>query len=61
MTYPIEPIVSLVHEQAPDGTYVARLVVSGLQTERAALAALDHMERLFCGAEVLPQAGGPAA
>ncbi|GEM_PF-2572192 len=47
-----QPIISLGYDKAPDGTYTATMTVSGLETEALAVAALDHMERLFCGAEV---------
>lgn len=47
-----QPIIGLVHTKSDDGTYTATMTVSGLQTEEQAVAALDHMEHLFCGAEV---------
>ena len=49
-----EPVISLTHEQAEDGTYRAVMTVSGLLSERQAQAALDHMQRLFCGDEMEP-------
>ena len=48
----LEPVVSLVHNKSPDGTYFAQMTVSGFRTEAQAGAALDHMQRLFCGAEM---------
>lgn len=47
-----QPIISLVHTMSDDGTYTATMTVSGLPTEEQAVAALDHMERLFYGSEV---------
>ena len=47
-----QPIISLVHTKNEDGVYTATMTVSGLPTEDHAIAALDHMEHLFCSAEV---------
>lgn len=52
MSKSLEPIISLVHEKTEDGTYRAIMIVSGLQSEQQAQAALDHMCRLFCGDEM---------
>ncbi|CAM4133767.1 SPOR domain-containing protein [Kerstersia similis] len=49
------PICSLSYEQSEDGTWRAALIVSGLASERAARAAMDHMQRLFCGDVVRTQ------
>ena len=48
----LEPVVSLVHNKMDDGTYTATMTVSGLPSEQVAIAALDHMQRLFCGQEM---------
>lgn len=46
-----EYLASLWYEMRDDGTYQAHMAVSGLITEEQAIAALDHMQRLFCGPE----------
>ena len=51
MAEQFEPIISLGHDKSEDGTFYARMTVSGLITEEQAIAALDHMQRLFCGPE----------
>ena len=48
----IEPVVTLGYHQSEDGTYRAVMTVSGLATEQRASAALDHMQKLFCGNEM---------
>ncbi|ABM32262.1 hypothetical protein QRO11_15560 [Paracidovorax citrulli] len=50
----LTPVVSLVWGEAKDGTYFAQMTVSGLTSEDQARAAMDHMQRLFCGAEQEP-------
>lgn len=47
----LEPVVSLGFDKAEDGTYTARLTVSGLPSEQQAQAAVGHMQHLFCGQE----------
>lgn len=44
-----QPIITLVYDKADDGTWFARLTVSGLPHEQMAYMALDHMQKLFCG------------
>lgn len=44
--------VTLFTEQAPDGTWCAQMLVSGLPSESVANAAVAHMEKLFCGQEI---------
>lgn len=44
-----EPVISLLWDRAEDGTYFAEMRVSGLKSERHVGAALEHMQRLFCG------------
>lgn len=39
-------------EQMPDGSWCAHMLVTGLPNERAADAAMEHMQRLFCGEEI---------
>jgi hypothetical protein len=39
-------------ERAPDGAWLAHMLVAGLPDERAANAAMAHMQRLFCGDEI---------
>ena len=46
------PVVSLGYHQSEDGTYRAVMTVSGLATEQQASAALDHMQKLFCGEQM---------
>lgn len=48
-----EPTITTVYDKAPDGTYTATLTVHNLATEQLALGAVLHMERLFCGEEVI--------
>lgn len=44
--------VTMGRQQMPDGSWTATMMVSGLTDERMADAAMAHMERLFCGAEI---------
>ncbi|MFD1839099.1 Lar family restriction alleviation protein [Paracidovorax cattleyae] len=46
---PLAPVISLVWDKAQDGSYFAQMTVSGLASEQQAQAAVDHMQRLFCG------------
>ncbi len=39
-------------ERAPDGSWFAHMLVTGLADERTANAAVAHMQRLFCGDEI---------
>ena len=48
----LEPVISLVFNKMDDGTYAATMTLSGLPTEQVAPAALNHMQRLFCGQEL---------
>ncbi|GDY37745.1 hypothetical protein [Acidovorax sp. NB1] len=50
----IEPVVSLKWDVEADGTFIAQMTVSGLRTEQQAKAAVEHMQRLFCGQEQEP-------
>jgi hypothetical protein len=50
----LEPIITLMWDKAEDGTYVARMIVSGLRSEQQAQQAMDHMQRLFCGQQQEP-------
>jgi len=50
----LDPVISLMWDSAPDGTYMARMTVSGLLSEGQAQAAMEHMRRLFCGQEQAP-------
>jgi ubiquinone/menaquinone biosynthesis C-methylase UbiE len=36
----------------PDGSFGVSLMVTGLQSQQQADAALAHMERMFCGQEI---------
>lgn len=47
-----EPVISLSYDKTDDGTYTARMIVSGLSNESIAKAAVEHMQRLFCGPSV---------
>lgn len=47
-----DPIISLSYDRGDDGTYTARMTVSGLSSESMAKAAVEHMQRLFCGENV---------
>lgn len=47
-----EPIISISYDREADGTYTARMTVSGLANESMAQAAVGHMQRLFCGPSV---------
>ena len=48
MSAELDPVISLMWDKAEDGTYFARMLVSGLKSEQQAQAAMDHMQRLFC-------------
>lgn len=50
----LEPMTTLVWEEAGNGTFTARMTVSGLQSAQQAQAAVAHMQRLFCGQEQVP-------
>lgn len=50
----LEPMISLVWDKSEDGSYFAQMTVSGLTSADQARAAMDHMQRLFCGAEQEP-------
>lgn len=54
MSTELEPVITLMWDKAEDGTYFARMTVSGLRSERHAQAAMDHMQRLFCGLQQEP-------
>lgn len=47
----LEPVVTLKWDAEEDGTYTAQMTVSGLRCEQQAVAAVAHMQRLFCGNE----------
>lgn len=49
------PTISMQSVQHEDGSWGVNLYVTGLQSEKHADAALDHMARLFCGAEIKTQ------
>lgn len=51
MNEALEPVVTLGYAQNEDGTFTARMTVSGLETEKMAQAAIAHMQALFCGKE----------
>ena len=39
-------------ERMPDGSWSTQMIVTGLVSEREADAALQHMQKLFCSAEI---------
>ena len=43
------------HPNRDDGSYGVALTVTGLTSEQQAEAAMVHMQRLFCGAEISEQ------
>ena len=49
------PTISMRQVRYEDGSYGVELTVTGLFNEQQAEAAMAHMQRLFCGAEVKEQ------
>ncbi|QRF55786.1 hypothetical protein [Variovorax paradoxus] len=52
----LDPTITLAYERDEYGTFRATMTISGLSTEDKAQKALDHMERLFCGQQLEPNA-----
>lgn len=46
------PTISMRPVRYEDGTYGVELTVTGLASEQQAEAAMQHMQRLFCGHEI---------
>lgn len=49
------PTISMRQLHLDDGSYGVALTVTGLASEQQAEAAMAHMQRLFCGAEISEQ------
>jgi hypothetical protein len=46
------PTFSMQPIEYPDGSWGVTVYVTGLATQQQAEAAMNHMQRLFCGAEI---------
>lgn len=46
------PTISIGIDKEADGTFTAKLLVTGLPSIAQAQAAANHMQRLFCGDEI---------
>lgn len=46
--------ITLRTVKLPDGSWSAQMIVTSLPSEEVADAAVAHMQRLFCGAEIKP-------
>lgn len=51
----VMPTISMRQLNLGDGSYGVELTVTGLTSEQQAAAAMLHMQRLFCGAEISEQ------
>ena len=49
------PTISMRQLHLDDGSYGVALTVTGLASEQQAEAAMAHMQRIFCGAEISEQ------
>lgn len=54
MSTELEPVITLMWDKAEDGTFFARMIVSGLKSEHQAQQCMDHMQHLFCGQQQEP-------
>lgn len=52
------PTISIGVDREADGTFTAKMLVTGLPSFAQAQAAADHMQRLFCGEEIELADGG---
>lgn len=48
----LPPTITMRPVSYDDGTHGVELVVTGLASEQQALAAMQHMQRMFCGGEI---------
>ena len=48
-----EPTITIRSVKYDDGRYAVELTVIGLASEREAEAAMFHIQRMFCGAEIV--------